>query len=424
MSSSLGIPHLKTIQDELRFDLEKKIVANQVEIETWFRGQWLQHPALVTCSVDLRNAGFKLAAVDTNVFPAGFNNLNPEFEPLSIQALTFTLSRIYPKCTKVLIIPESHTRNPFYFESLMVLASYIHRAGFQVKIGTLRDIEKPESFTIKDKTLTQWPLRKEGNTLKAGDFRPCLVLLNHDLSEGIPTLLQNIEQPIVPSPQLGWHFRSKTKHFHLYENKAKALAKILGVDPWHIAPFFTDCGNIDFMSKEHENDLIDKTSELFDKIRAKYKEYGISEAPFVVIKSDVGTYGMNVMMIQDPNEIKTLNRKQRTRMQTGKGGVEVKRVLLQEGIYTLETIGPQHAVAEPVIYMIGEYVIGGFYRVHTGKGMQDNLNAPGMHFEPLAFEACCNTPDERLSSHDAKNQFYAYSVIARLAHLAAALETE
>jgi glutamate--cysteine ligase len=28
-------------------------------------------------SVDLRNAGFKLAPVDTNLFPGGFNNLNP-----------------------------------------------------------------------------------------------------------------------------------------------------------------------------------------------------------------------------------------------------------------------------------------------------------------------------------------------------------
>ena len=31
-------------------------------------------------------AGFKLAPVDMNLFPAGFNNLNPAFLPLSVEA--------------------------------------------------------------------------------------------------------------------------------------------------------------------------------------------------------------------------------------------------------------------------------------------------------------------------------------------------
>ena len=43
--------------------------------------------------------------------------------------------------------------------------------------------------------------------------------------------------------------------------------------------------------------------------------------------------------------------------------------------------------------MIDHYVVGGFYRVHTGRGKDENLNAPGMHFEPLAFDTGCNLPD-------------------------------
>ena len=39
--------------------------------------------AAVLRSVDLRNAGFKLAPVDTNLFPGGFNNLNQDFLPLA-----------------------------------------------------------------------------------------------------------------------------------------------------------------------------------------------------------------------------------------------------------------------------------------------------------------------------------------------------
>jgi glutamate--cysteine ligase len=72
--------------------------------------------------------------------------------------------------------------------------------------------------------------------------------------------------------------------------------------------------------------------------------------------------------------------------------------------------------------MIGQFVVGGFYRVHQGRGKDDNLNAPGMHFEPLAFAQACNVPCKDLDVVDSPNRFYAYGVIARLAALAAARE--
>ena len=74
-----------------------------------------------------------------------------------------------------------------------------------------------------------------------------------------------------------------------------------------------------------------------------------------------------------------------------KEGLEVHEVIIQEGVHTFETV--KDAVAEPVVYMIDRYVIGGFYRVHTSRGKDENLNAPGMHFEPLAFDNSCTQPD-------------------------------
>jgi glutamate--cysteine ligase len=62
--------------------------------------------------------------------------------------------------------------------------------------------------------------------------------------------------------------------------------------------------------------------------------------------------------------------------------------MVQEGVHTFETVGD--AVAEPVVYMIDHFVVGGFYRVHTERGKDENLNAPGMQFVPLAFDAPCN----------------------------------
>jgi glutamate--cysteine ligase len=69
-------------------------------------------------------------------------------------------------------------------------------------------------------------------------------------------------------------------------------------------------------------------------------------------------------------------------------------------------------------------VVGGFYRVHTERGQDQNLNAPGMSFVPLAFKTPCSTPDPGAAPDAAPNRFYAYGVIARLALLAASREIE
>ena len=105
-----------------------------------------------------------------------------------------------------------------------------------------------------------------------------------------------------------------------------------------------------------------------------------------------------------------------------KEGQPVHEVIIQEGVYTFESV--ENAVAEPVIYMIDQFVVGGFYRVHTGRGKDENLNAPGMQFRPLAFETGCHSPDCAGSPGDPPNRFYTYGVVGRLAMLAAALEVE
>jgi glutamate--cysteine ligase len=96
--------------------------------------------------------------------------------------------------------------------------------------------------------------------------------------------------------------------------------------------------------------------------------------------------------------------------------------MVQEGVYTFERA--DDAFAEPVVYMIDHYVVGGFYRVHTGRGRDENLNAPGMQFVSLAFEDTCLQPQFDSSGDCAPNRFYLYGVIARLALLAASLEIE
>ncbi len=419
-----AVPHLTTALTGPLHEIERHLLAHQTEIERWFRSQWLETPAPFYASVDLRNAGFKLAPVDTNLFPAGFNNLNPAFQPLCVQAIQYAVERICPTACRVLIVPESHTRNLFYLESLATLAAILAMAGFTVRIGALAaEQTAAETFDLPSgRRITREPIERIDNRVRVGDFSPCFILLNNDLSAGRPPILEGLEQPVVPPLALGWWSRLKSDHFAHYRRVAQEFGRLVDVDPWLIDPVFRKCGRIDFHHRAGEECLATNVAEVLHEVRRKYAEYGIDREPFVIVKADAGTYGMNIMTVKSADEVRELNRKQRTKMARGKEGHLVTDAMVQEGVYTFETWGAQQAVAEPVVYMIDRFVVGGFYRVHKERGVNENLNAPGMHFEPLAFAETCTNPDRSKAPDANPNRFYAYGVIARLALIAAARE--
>ncbi|MXR36544.1 glutamate--cysteine ligase [Craterilacuibacter sinensis] len=420
----MPVPHLTTALKGPLLELESRIIAAQPQIEHWFRSQWQHHDTPFYGSVDLRNSGFKLAPVDMNLFPGGFNNLNPEFLPLAVQAAQSAVDKVCPEARSLLLIPENHTRNTFYLQNVATLAHIFGQAGLKVRLGSLNpEITEPTELVAAngDKLLLE-PLVRQGNRLRLADgFDPCVVLLNNDLSAGIPALLQNLEQALLPPLHAGWAVRRKTHHFRAYDQVCQDFSRLLSIDPWLINPYFAQCSNLDFHSRQGEEELARTVDEMLAKIRVKYAEYGITQDPFVIVKADAGTYGMGIMSVKSAEEVVGLNRKARNKMSVVKEGLEVSEVIVQEGVYTFESIN--EAVAEPVIYMMDRYVIGGFYRVHTGRGIDENLNAPGMHFVPLSFECPC-LPDKAGEPDCPPNRFYAYGVIARLALLASALELE
>jgi glutamate--cysteine ligase len=418
------VPHLTTALTGPLRQVETRILEKQSDIESWLRAEWRKTPAPFYTSVDLRNAGFKIAPVDTNLFPAGFNNLNPAFEPLCIQALQVAIEHLEKPVDHILIVPENHTRNLFYMESVAVLRELIERAGFCVRIGSLLPGLREDLDVALDsgKTVRLEPLRRDGKRVRVGDFVPELVLLNNDLSGGTPPELEGVEQIVRPAVQLGWSTRLKSVHFSFYQQVAREFAAIADIDPWLIDPMFRNCGEIDFMKREGQSCMELNVNALLEGIRKKYEEYGVDCDPFVMVKADAGTYGMGVMSARSVEEVLELNRKERTRMSTTKEGRKVTKVIIQEGVYTHERWGVDGLVAEPVVYLIDHNVVGGFYRVHTTRSASENLNAPGMRFEPLAFDECCISPDKDLSPDAHPNRFYTYGVIARLAALAAARE--
>lgn len=405
--------------------LERQILQANVEIEHWFRSQWLSHTPPFYASVDIRNAGFKLSVVDTNLFPGGFNNLADNALPLAVQAMSAAVERRCPDVRRFLLIPESHTRNSYYLANVARLAALLRQSGLEVRIGTLiPEITEPTPIALTDGSqLLLEPLERQGERLGVKGFDPCAILLNNDLSAGIPTALQGIKgQHMIPPLHAGWSVRRKSQHFSAYSTVVKQFAERLQIDPWVLDPFYATCSKVDFHAREGESCLADNISMMLDKIRIKYRELGVQQTPYVVVKADAGTYGMGIMMVKDAQEIINLNRKQRNKMAVVKEGLSVSDVLIQEGVPTVEAV--DGAVAEPVVYMVDRTVVGGFYRIHAERGPDENLNAPGMKFLPLPFDKSCMQPDQAIHPDAAPNRYYVYGVIARLALLAASLELE
>ena len=420
------VPHLITALTGPINELEQRIIDSMPATERWFRLGWVVHTPPFYSSVDIRTAGFRLAPVDTNLFPGGWNNLTPEMLPLAVQAAMAAIEKICPEARNLLIIPENHTPNSFYLSNVVQLQRTFNMAGLNVRVGSISpEVKKTTVVELANgDTVTLEPVVRTRGRLGLKNFDPCTILLNNDLSAGAPGILEDIhEQYLLPPLHAGWSVRRKSNHFRSYEEVAKRFGKVLGIDPWLINPMFGKCADVDFAADASLDSLQTQVDALLGKIRRKYKEYGINEKPFVVVKADNGTYGMGIMTVRDAKDLQALNRKTKNKMAVIKDGQTVRDVIIQEGVLTQERV--HEAVAEPVVYMMDRYVVGGFYRIHADRGVDENLNAPGAGFVPLAFDHSTQLPQPGARpGASAPNRFYMYGVVARLAMLAASYELE
>jgi glutamate--cysteine ligase len=413
------VPHLITALNGPINELEQRVLDSMPAIERWFRLEWMEHTPPFYTSVDVRNSGFKLAPVDTNLFPSGWNNLTPEMLPLAVQAAMAAIEKICPEARNLLVVPENHTHNTFYLSNLLQLKRIFHQAGLNVRFGSLNsEIKEPTSFDVPNgEAITIEPLIRSDKRLGLKNFDPCTILLNNDLSAGIPGMLEDLhEQFLLPPLHAGWSVRRKSRHFQAYEEVAKRFGKLLGMDPWLINPLYAKCGEVDFRAGVGMDSLSSNVDALLTKIRRKYKEYGINEKPFVIVKADNGNCGMGIMTVRDVKDLDLQNIK-------AQEGLTLTEVIIQEGVLTNERVND--AVAEPVVYMMDRFVVGGFYRVHAERAVDESLNAPGASFVPLAFADSSRLPQpSRKPGSSSPNRFYMYGVIARLAMLAASYELE
>jgi glutamate--cysteine ligase len=415
------VPHLITALTGVINELEARVLDSMPAIERWFRLEWMEHTPPFYTAVDLRNAGFKLAPVDTDLFPSGFNNLTTEMLPLAVQAAMAAIEKICPEAKNLLLIPGPQTHNTFYLTHLQRLMQVFTQAGLNVRLGTLNDeVKAPKRLTLPDGSeLTLEPLVRARGRLGLKDFDPCTILLNGKLGGGVPPVLKNLHQQyLLPPLHAGASVRRKSRHFRNYEDVSKKFAKLLGMDPWLIQPMFALCGEVDFSRPAGLECVHGHVEALLAKVRRKYKEYGINEKPFVVVKADRSDSGVGLVTVRDTRDLDAACRRAGEKLQH-----ESADVVIQEGVPTYERMND--AYAEPVVYMIDRYVVGGFYRVHAERGIDESLGTPGSSFVPLAFAESHHLPRPGAKpGASAPNRFYMYGVIGRLAMLAAAYELE
>ena len=384
------------------------------EIAGWLAARAAESGAPFYSSVDVRHAGFKIAPVDTNLFPAGFSHLSAAARTRAAHWLRLRMARCPTK--RALIIPENHTRNQGYIDNLAALRSVLREAGLEVEIGSLLATDAPIEVTASTgEQIKEMPLMREGSLLKsANGFCPQLVILNNDLTAGFPEILRGVSQPVVPRPSQGWYRRRKSIHFEAYDKLAREFALSFGLDPWLITTEFHKCGQVNFGEKQGLDCVAMGVEKVLHKIRARYAEYGITDQPYVYVKSDSGTYGMGIMTVRSGDEVIEINKKNRNKMNVIKEGVHSTEVIIQEGVPTADVI--EGAPAEPMVYLVDGHAVGGAYRVNDQRDAQNNLNAAGMRFVGMCDEG--ETGKVEMKSC----QFGAMGLIAELASLAAPRE--
>lgn len=393
--------------------LKSAINQNEEKLAEWTDNHLERIIIPLYSSVDLRVADFKVATVDTNVFPAGFNNLSRDDRDNAGRLFRQALSRKYNGISKILIVPELHTKNRFYWENIDALSNILENAGYEVRIGIVSDeFTVPEAGfeTVSGKMITGYKAYQEDHRVKINGYDPDAILINNDFSEECPKTLRNIVQPVVPPVEFGWHTRRKDIHFHYYNRLAGDVSGIIGIDPWSVSIDTRFVSDVDFDDYDDRRKVADVAESLLSDMRDEYSSRGIDTEPYVFIKSNSGTYGMAVISASDPRQILNLNADGRKRMRVKKGGIPVRDIVVQEAIPTSIRSG-DNVTAEPVLYMVEADVAGVFYRTNKGKSEFDNLNSRGMGFmSPSEFES------------DTADMTSVYSLISRIAGIAAGYE--
>lgn len=370
------------------------------EIRNWLEEKYKSHNPLIYSSVDLRYSGHKLTPVDTNIFPAGFNNLSDSAKRIASNLLKEYLDKYHSGSDKILLISESHSRNQAYLDNITILASLFTGIGKEIQIATIEEVEDG-IFPVA---------KKQGNHIVANGFIADLIVVNNDFTSGHPQILHGIEQKVIPAICFGWYRREKYRHFQAYRDISNEFCQKFSIPKFLINTEIGFCKNINFKERKGLECIAIEVEKTLRRIREGYKAFDIQEKPYVYLKANRGTYGMGIMTISDPEEIFSLNKKNRNKMDVIKNKTQNAEIVIQEGVPTIDSYND--SPAEPFIYQIAGKTAGIIYRFNKSRDKYISLNATGAEFSGIP------------NLNEFKGKYLAYDIIASLATLATCYEEE
>ena len=378
------------------------------DVESWFEDRFSKYHAVLSSSVDLRSAKYKVAPVDVNFFPAGYNNLGKTAIKRAEGFLEKYLDK-YSERKNALIIIEGHTRNKKYIDSVIVLQNLLTSVGFATEIGGFNIVDCATVNASSGVVVNVMQLSNVGGQVcTTSGFVPDFIILNNDLTSGMPEILQGgITQDILPSPYLGWFHRCKAKYFATYRRLVEEFCSEFKIDPWLVSALFSYCDGVDFTCKKSVERIANGVESLISEIKEKFLIYGISGVPYVFIKANNGTYGRGIVSVYSGEDVLQMNKRDRNKMRCVKERNPIESVTLQEGVPTDEVYVER--VAEPLLYYLGKDLACYMYRYNSTKSKFENLNSPGVGFT----DAEDKVPDEK------KLVWY---VVSKLGVLASAIE--
>lgn len=365
----------------IRSYLHDQICQHYATVDQWFRSKTSQLAYPIYSSYDIRDSGYKVTNVDANIYPAGFNNICPTDKETSVELFKKYITYHYQFPVKnILLITEEHTKNPYYSENVSTISDLLTQAGFNVRLAFPRDLA--ETLVLESVT---------GKKLQIGsgfehsawfkDFAPDLVLSNNDFSLALEDWAKQTTKPVNPPRELGWYQRKKSRYFHNYNQLCDEISQIMQVDPFLLRVETEEFSEFDINSDESRDHLADQVDRFLQNLKVKYAAEKINQEPFCFVKNNSGTYGLGVIKVNSAQEIKEWTYNARKKMKAAKGGRDIEQVIIQEGIPSV--VRSEESSAEPVIYMIGCELAGGFLRTHAEKSSTESLNSPGAVYKKL-----------------------------------------
>lgn len=401
--------------------IAEKFSDSKEKIEAFFAEHTANKIPLPYLSCDIRNSGKKLGVIDTNLFPAGFNNLCNAYSEAAATSFRNYFNKYYPTIKKILLLSEEHTRNRFYLENIFRLQTLLQEASLECRVGFLGQSVSETHLELAftdERVLKMDKISRSEDQIQLGDWTPDLILSNNDFSQEIPEVLMQLKTPLLPPPHLGWHQRRKSDHFTHLQKWVDRFAEYLDLDPWLLSCLFQKVPVANLSERAELEKLSEGVEQTIQQIEKKYIHYKVDQAPYVFIKNNAGTYGMGLLDVSEPEEVLQLNRRQRNKLLSAKGGQAPNEFLIQEGIPTADFYSG--LPIEPVIYMVGWEVVGGFFRMNPERTAQNSLNTRGMIFSCLCLHKIDEPHEDAfLNCVEKANLVKLSTVMARLAALAA-----